>query len=63
RRLPRALRSRARPGTRSAGAWTGIAAARAARDFARSDAIRGELAGAGVTVEDRPGGASTWRWT
>ena len=38
-------------------------AARAARDFARSDAIRGELAGAGVTVEDQPGGASTWRWT
>jgi len=38
-------------------------AARAARDFARSDAIRAELAGVGVTVEDQPGGVSTWRWT
>jgi len=38
-------------------------AVRAARDFARSDVIRDELAAAGVTVEDQPGGRSTWRWT
>ena len=38
-------------------------AARAARDFARSDQIRDQLASAGVTVEDQPGGVSTWRWT
>jgi cysteinyl-tRNA synthetase len=34
-------------------------AARAERDFAASDAIRDQLADAGVVVEDRPGGA---RW-
>ncbi len=38
-------------------------AARAARDFARSDQIRDQLAGVGVTVADHPGGGSTWRWT
>ena len=38
-------------------------AARAARDFARSDQIRDHLASVGVTVEDQPGGVSTWRWT
>jgi cysteinyl-tRNA synthetase len=38
-------------------------AARAARDFARSDQIRDQLASVGVIVEDRPGGVSTWRWT
>ena len=38
-------------------------AARAARDFARSDQIRDQLASVGVTVEDQPGGGSTWRWT
>ena len=38
-------------------------AARAARDFARSDQIRDQLASVGVTVEDQPGGVSTWRWT
>jgi cysteinyl-tRNA synthetase len=37
-------------------------AARAARDFATSDQIRAELAAVGVTVEDHPGGESTWRW-
>lgn len=37
--------------------------ARAARDFARSDEIRDELARAGVTVEDQPGGTSRWHWS
>jgi cysteinyl-tRNA synthetase len=37
------------------------AAARGARDFARSDAIREELRGLGVEVEDTASG-STWRW-
>jgi cysteinyl-tRNA synthetase len=36
------------------------AAARAARDFAASDALRGELASLGVEVKDTPAG-STWR--
>jgi cysteinyl-tRNA synthetase len=35
------------------------AAARADKDFARADAIRDQLAAAGVVVEDRPGGS---RW-
>ena len=34
-------------------------AARTAKDFARADAIRGELAGLGVTIHDTPGG-SDW---
>ncbi len=38
-------------------------AARAARDFARADELRDRLAGLGVTVEDQPGGTSTWRWS
>jgi cysteinyl-tRNA synthetase len=38
-------------------------AARAAKDFARSDELRDRLAGLGVIVEDQPGGASTWRWS
>ncbi len=37
-------------------------AARATRDFARSDQIREQLARAGVAVQDHPGGKSTWRW-
>lgn len=37
-------------------------AARAAKDFATSDAIRDRLADAGVVVEDRAGAPSTWRW-
>jgi cysteinyl-tRNA synthetase len=36
-------------------------AARKARDFAESDRIRDLLASAGVIVEDKPGGKSTWR--
>ncbi len=37
-------------------------AARATKDFARSDALRRELTDLGVVVEDPPGAASTWRW-
>ena len=37
-------------------------AARAARDYATADRIRGELASLGITVEDRAGG-SAWRRT
>jgi cysteinyl-tRNA synthetase len=36
-------------------------AARKAKDFAESDRIRDLLAAAGVIVEDKPGGKSTWR--
>jgi cysteinyl-tRNA synthetase len=36
-------------------------AARKAKDFAESDRIRDVLAAAGVIVEDKPGGKSTWR--
>jgi cysteinyl-tRNA synthetase len=38
-------------------------AARAAKDFARSDELRERLTGMGVTVEDHAGAPSTWRWT
>ncbi|MHB1284676.1 MAG: CysS/YqeB C-terminal domain-containing protein, partial [Metallibacterium scheffleri] len=34
-------------------------AARAARDFARADAVRGELAALGIAIEDGPHGT---RW-
>jgi len=38
------------------------AAARLAKDFARADAIRAELAAMGVELQDVPGGgATTWR--
>ncbi|HVW71056.1 MAG TPA: cysteine--tRNA ligase, partial [Steroidobacteraceae bacterium] len=36
-------------------------AARKNKDFAASDRIRDQLAAAGVIVEDKPGGKSTWR--
>jgi cysteinyl-tRNA synthetase len=35
--------------------------ARKARNWAESDRIRDELAQAGVVLEDKPGGATTWR--
>ena len=37
-------------------------AARAARDFARSDELRARLNDLGVVVEDQPNGPATWRW-
>jgi cysteinyl-tRNA synthetase len=37
------------------------AAARKAKNWAESDRIRDELAAAGVLLEDKPGGATTWR--
>ncbi len=36
-------------------------AARKAKDFARSDAIRKQLEEGGVVLEDKPGGATEWR--
>jgi cysteinyl-tRNA synthetase len=37
------------------------AAARARKDFRESDRIRDELAAAGVVLEDKPGGKTSWR--
>ena len=37
------------------------AAAKQARNFPESDRIRAELAAAGVILEDKPGGVTTWR--
>ncbi len=36
-------------------------AARARRDFAAGDAIRNQLDGYGIVLEDKPGGVTTWR--
>ena len=36
-------------------------AARAARNFKESDRIRDELGAAGVILEDKPDGTTTWR--
>jgi cysteinyl-tRNA synthetase len=36
-------------------------AAKKARNYAESDRIRDELAAAGVILEDKPGGVTTWR--
>jgi len=36
-------------------------AARAGKDFKRSDQIRDELAAAGIVLEDKPGGVTVWR--
>ena len=37
------------------------AAAKKARNWPESDRIRDELAAAGVILEDKPGGVTTWR--
>jgi len=37
------------------------AEARRVRNWAESDRIREELAAAGVVLEDKPGGKTTWR--
>jgi cysteinyl-tRNA synthetase len=51
-------------GLSDAGIETLIAArlaARKAKNWAESDRIRDELATAGVILEDKPGGVTTWR--
>jgi cysteinyl-tRNA synthetase len=37
------------------------AQAKQARDYARADAIRAELLGRGIQLEDKPGGLTLWR--
>jgi cysteinyl-tRNA synthetase len=37
--------------------------ARRARDFAKSDQLRDQLASLGVSVEDHADGTSSWRWS
>ena len=37
------------------------AAAKKARNFAESDAIRAELLAAGIILEDKPDGSTNWR--
>ena len=36
-------------------------AARLAKQFERSDEIRDQLLGAGIVLEDKPGGVTHWR--
>ena len=36
-------------------------AAKAAKNYARSDEIRKELEAAGIVLEDKPGGVTEWR--
>jgi cysteinyl-tRNA synthetase len=36
-------------------------AARRTKNWAESDRVRDELAAAGVILEDKPGGVTTWR--
>jgi cysteinyl-tRNA synthetase len=64
------LQSGGRPATRAHASLDDVqveariaarAAARNAKNWAESDRIRDELVAAGVLLEDKPGGATTWR--